>query len=124
MIEILSDKISWIDVEKWFYIFNDLSLIYVIVPFFVLELIRYTVKKRLNKDVLLDSLANIITFGGYIFIEMILGLLAITKIYFWIYENFSLPHLEINWVTIIACVLLADFAYYWEHRMMHRIGIG
>jgi len=124
MIEILSDKISWIDVEKWFYIFNDLSLIYVIVPFFVLELIRYTVKKRLNKDVLLDSLANIITFGGYIVIEMILGLLAITKIYFWIYENFSLPHLEINWVTIVACVLLADFAYYWEHRMMHRIGIG
>lgn len=124
MIEILSKKLDWVDVDYWFYIFNDLSLIYIIIPFFVLELIRYAYLKRLNKDLILDSIANIITFGGFFLIEIILGLLAITKVYFWIYNNFSLPHLELNWITIITCILLADFAYYWEHRMMHRIGIG
>ncbi|WP_299247364.1 sterol desaturase family protein [uncultured Aquimarina sp.] len=124
MIEILSKKLEWLDVQYWFYVLNDLSLIYIIVPFFILELIRYAFKKRLTKDLIFDSIANIITFGAFFVIEIILGLLAITKVYFWIYYNFSLPHLELNWITIISCIFLADFAYYWEHRMMHRIGIG
>lgn len=124
MIEFLSKKLDWIDVEYWFYVLNDLSLVYIIIPFFILELIRYGWQKRLNKDLIFDSIANIITFGAFFVIEIILGLLAVTKFYFWIYESVSLPHLELNWATIITCVLLADFAYYWEHRMMHRIGIG
>lgn len=124
MIEFLSKKLEWIDVQYWFYVLNDLSLVYIILPFFILELIRYAFKKRLTKDLVFDSIANIITFGAFFLIEIILGLLAITKVYFWVYTNFSLPHLELNWITIIACILLADFAYYWEHRMMHRIGIG
>ncbi len=124
MIEFLSKELSWIDVDYWFYVFNDLSLIYIIVPFFVLELIRYAWQKRLNTNLVLDSVANIITFGAFLTIEFLLGLLAVTKLYFWVYNHISLPHLELNWMTIITCVLLADFAYYWEHRMMHRIGIG
>jgi len=124
MIQFLSKELSWIDVDYWFYVFNDLSLIYIIVPFFVLELIRYAWQKRLNTNLVLDSVANIITFGAFLTIEFLLGLLAVTKLYFWVYNHISLPHLELNWITIITCVLLADFAYYWEHRMMHRIGIG
>ena len=124
MIEILSKKLAWIDVQYWFYVLNDLSFLYLILPFFGLELLRYAFRKELSKDLLLDSLANVITFAAFLLIEVVLGLLAITKLYFWVYENFSLPQLELNWTTVIACVLLADFAYYWEHRMMHRIGIG
>ncbi len=124
MIDFLSKKLDWLNVEYWFYVLNDLSLVYIILPFFILELIRYAYQKRLTKDLILDSVANIITFGAFFIIEIILGILAITKVYFWIYDNFSLPHLELNWATIITCILLADLAYYWEHRMMHRIGIG
>ncbi|MBG6129471.1 sterol desaturase/sphingolipid hydroxylase (fatty acid hydroxylase superfamily) [Aquimarina sp. EL_43] len=124
MIEFLSKQLSWIDVNYWFYLINDLSLLYIIIPFFVLELIRYAWQKRLNKNLVFDSIANIITFGAFLLIEIILGVLAITKLYYWLYNNASLPHLELNWATIISCIVLADFAYYWEHRMMHRIGIG
>ncbi|MCK8520200.1 sterol desaturase family protein [Aquimarina sp. D1M17] len=124
MIEFLSKQLNWIDVEYWFYIFNDLSLLYLILPFFILELIRYAYLKRLNRDLILDSIANIITFGAFLITEVFLGILAITKVYFWIYNNFSLPHLELNWTTIFCAILLADFAYYWEHRLMHRIGLG
>lgn len=124
MLEFLSKKLDWIDVNHWFHILNDMSFIYIILPFFVIKLLRYAYLKRLDKNLILDSLANIITFGGFLVIEIILGLLAITKIYYWLHLNFSLPHLDLNWATIISCVLLADFAYYWEHRMMHRIGIG
>lgn len=124
MIEFLSKKLEWIEVTYWFHVFNDLSLLYIIIPFFILELIRYAWQKRLSKALVLDSIANIITFGAFFLIEIALGILAVTKLYFWFYEHASLPHLELNWATIISCVLLADFAYYWEHRMMHRIGIG
>lgn len=112
------------DVEAFFYVFNDLSFIYIIVPFFILELIRYFFLKRLDQNVLLDSTANVITFGAYLLIEYVLGIIVVTKIYYWIHIHFSLPHLPWNIFNIIFVILLADFAYYWDHRMMHRIGIG
>ena len=37
-------------INRFFYIFNDLSVLYIIVPFFVLELVRYLVTKKLNKN--------------------------------------------------------------------------
>ncbi|MEM7187329.1 MAG: sterol desaturase family protein [Bacteroidota bacterium] len=124
MIEWLSKELSWIDVDYWFHMINDLSVFYVMIPFFIIELIRYAWQKRLDKDLIFDSIANVVTFGAFVTIEIILGLLAVTKLYFWVYEHWSLPHLDLNWVTIITCVLLADLAYYWEHRTMHRVGIG
>ncbi|MDT7832616.1 sterol desaturase family protein [Flavobacteriaceae bacterium S356] len=107
-----------------FYIFNDLSLGYIIVPFFSIELIRYVVLKRLNKDLILDSIANVITFFLFIGIEYVLGILLVIKLYTYASYYAILPELLINWVTIASCILLADFLYYWEHRLMHRIGIG
>lgn len=124
MIDFLTNELHWGSVAYWFSVFNDLSLVYIIIPFFIIELIRYLVVKRFNKDLVLDSIANVITFGAFIVIEYILGILAITKVYFWVHSNMSLPHLPMNWVTIISCILLADFAYYWDHRLMHRISIG
>ncbi len=124
MIEFLSKHLDWVDVNYWFYIFNDLSLIYVIIPFFIFELIRYRYLNRLTKNIVYDSIANLITVFAFTLIEYVLGILFMTKVYFWVYENMSLPHLPLNWATIITCILLADFAYYWDHRMMHRIGLG
>ncbi len=124
MMEAVTRALDWDAVLDWFYVLNDLSLVYVIVPFFCVELIRYAFLKRLGFDVIGDSVANVITFVSFVTIEYALGILFVTKLYFWIYENLSLPHLSLNWVTIITCVLLADLMYYWDHRMMHRIGIG
>ena len=113
---------EWI--EYLFYVFNDLSLVYIIIPFFAIELIRYLLLKKLNKDLVLDSIANVITFFFFIGIEYVLGILLVTKLYTYASFYSILPELPINWVTIISCILLADFLYYWEHRLMHRIGVG
>ena len=118
------DTLNWERVEYWFYIFNDLSLVYVFIPFFIIELIRYKFQKKLNWDMLGDSLANVITLLAFLAIEAILGFLFVIQLYFWVHANTILPHLPLNLITIISCVLLADFAYYWEHRMMHRLSIG
>ncbi len=124
MIDFLTKELSWIDVQYWFEIFNNWSVPFVIIPFFIFELIRYTVFKRMNMNLIKDSVANVITFVTFVFIEYILGILALTKLFFWVHANISLPHLPLNGITIICCILLADFAYYWEHRMLHRMGIG
>ena len=52
-------------VDYYFYIFNDLSVVYIIIPFFSIELFRYLYLKRLNKNVLLDSVANIVTIFAF-----------------------------------------------------------
>lgn len=111
-------------IDYLFYLFNDLSVIYIIIPFFMIELIRYLFLKRLNKNLILDSIANIITVFLFVGIEYILGILLVTKLYMYASYYAFLPELPLNWITIISCILLADFLYYWEHRMMHRIGIG
>ena len=91
--------------------------------FFFVELIRYAFLKRLSLDVIGDSVANVITFTCFVAIEYAAGAFSLSPtLYFWIYENFSLTHLSLNWVTIVT--LLADLMYYWDHRMMHRIGVG
>ena len=111
-------------VDYLFYLFNDLSVIYIIIPFFVIELIRYLFQKRLNKELVLDSVANVITVFLFVGIEYILGILLLTKLYTYASIYSVLPELPLNWITITSAILLADFLYYWEHRMMHRIGLG
>ncbi|MGH1365983.1 MAG: sterol desaturase family protein [Calditrichia bacterium] len=112
------------EVEYWFSLINDGSLFYIIIPFFILELIRYTILRRLSWDIIGDSVANIITLVLFLATEVILGILFLYQLYFGVYQNLSLPHLPLNLPTIISCILLADFAYYWDHRLMHRVGIG
>lgn len=111
-------------IEYLFYIFNDLSIVYIIIPFFVIELIRYVYQKRLNKDIVLDSVANVITLLAFVGVEYILGILLVIKLYTYASFYALLPELPLNWLTIISGIVLADFLYYLEHRLMHRIGIG
>ena len=122
--EFFTQILSQEKVFGWFELINDGSPFYIILPFFLVELIRYGFLKRLNWNVIGDSVANMITLVAFIAIEFFLGALILYKLYFYIYEHFSLPHLPLNLVTVICCIMLADFAYYWDHRVMHRIGIG
>lgn len=122
--EFLTETFELEDLQYFFDYINNGSVFYIIIPFFILELIRYAVLKRLNWNILGDSIANVITVIAFVMIEFALGALLLYKLYFYVYEYMSLAHLPLNIVTVTACILLADFAYYWDHRVMHRIGIG
>lgn len=122
--DFLAQNISVNQVLAWFDWLNNYSIVYIILPFFVVELIRYLVLNRLKWNILGDSIANVITLFAFLAIEYILGILFVYKIYAWVHAHLSLAHLPLNAVTIVSCMLLADIAYYWDHRLMHRIGIG
>lgn len=96
---------------------------YASIAFLGFELLRLLFKKTLTKNVLGDTVTNFMTLGMFIGINLFLAGLYVGTFYFF-YEYFSITQLPINIWTIVACIVLADIAYYWEHRAMHRFGLG
>ncbi len=44
-------------------------------------------------------------------------------IYTFVYEQWAFFNLEQNWITFAAAMILFDFLFYWEHRMVHTISL-
>ncbi|MFB9888028.1 sterol desaturase family protein [Balneatrix alpica] len=91
---------------------------------FVLELIRLGFKRQLSWNMAGDSLTNFITLAAFIVLSAALIAAAYTGLFYWVYTDFSLTQLPMSWWTVLGCLILADLAYYWEHRFLHRVGIG
>lgn len=103
----------WLD--DWFFA--------IAIVFFLVELLRLTLQGRMTKKILGDSAVNFITLAAH------LGAIALCagmylEMFYKVYPDLSLTMLPSNYWTIGICVILADFAYYWEHRTAHRIGLG
>lgn len=90
---------------------------------FVIELLRYAVKKKLSWNMLGDSLANLMTLLFLLITVLMVGLAYIGAMVF-AYEHYSLVQLPITGWTILGCLILADLAYYWEHRFLHSNGLA
>ena len=89
-----------------------------------LEGLRLLWLKRLTWNVIGDAITNFITLYAFLGISLLFYASFYLAGFYFFYEYFSITKLNTNIWTIIACILLADLAYYWEHRMMHRVGIG
>ncbi|MEM8563385.1 MAG: sterol desaturase family protein [Pseudomonadota bacterium] len=89
----------------------------------LLELIRYAWQKRMSWSLLGDTLSNFATFFAFVIVTY--GLLAVIYVatYYTVWNNISWQ-LEVTPLTALLCLLLADLAYYWEHRFLHRVGVG
>lgn len=111
-------QLAYLDdqLNNWFMI---LALI-----FLSIEMIIYKRKGKLTKDLVFDTLTNFITLGFFILIGYFIAGYLLINSYFHIYEYWSLFEIESNLGMLILCVVLADFIYYWEHRFMHRFGLG
>ncbi|MEM9533872.1 MAG: sterol desaturase family protein [Pseudomonadota bacterium] len=87
------------------------------------ELVRYALKKKFSGNLAADTATNFVTFvlsvgASYLLLgAFYLGAYALL-------HQWALFAIPINAVTVIACVVLADLAYYWEHRFTHRVGIA
>jgi len=49
---------------------------------------------------------------------------AYVAVFYHAWTHWSLVQLPITPWSVALCVVLADFAYYCEHRFTHRVGIG
>ena len=110
-------------VYDWEVLLND--YIFLIASALLLfELVRYAFKKVLSWHLIGDALTNFLTLIAFLVISY--GLLAAVYItaYYYVLEHLSLIKIPITWWSVAICVVLADLAYYWEHRFSHRVGIA
>lgn len=104
---------TWID--DWFLVFAF--------ALFIIELLRYAIKKKMSWNLLGDSTANFATLAMFIVIvALVAGVYA--GVFFYVYDNFRIIDLPLTGWTIVGCIVLADLAYYWEHRFLHMNGFG
>lgn len=109
--------LEWLEnfVNDWFFVFA--------LAFLAFEFARYAIYKKLSWTLLGDTITNYITLGFFIGLTILfLGAFYVTTFYYAF--QFAIFDIEINWVTVAICVVLADLAYYWEHRFMHRVNFA
>lgn len=118
----------------WEHKFNDAEVyaweellqgygILIAVALFGLELIRYAWLRKLGWRLVGDAAASIVT--QVLFLLTAFASFGIyLSVFYAIYPRFTLVQLPTNGWTIALVILLADFMYYWEHRVAHRTGIG
>ncbi len=87
------------------------------------ELVRYAVLKKLNWTLAGDTVTNFITFAGFVVITYSFFALAYLAVLSWA-SQFAIFDIALNPATIILAIVLADLAYYWEHRFVHRVNVG
>ncbi|MEM7439893.1 MAG: sterol desaturase family protein [Pseudomonadota bacterium] len=109
--------LEWLEtfINDWFFVFA--------LAFLAFEFVRYAVYKKLSWTLVGDTLTNYITLVFFIGLTILfLGAFYITTFYYAF--QFAIFDIEINWMSVLICVILADLAYYWEHRFMHRVNLA
>ena len=109
--------LEWLEnfINDWFFVFA--------LVFLAFEFIRYAIYKKLSWTLVGDTITNYITLAFFIGLTILfLGAFYVTTFYYAF--QFAIFDIEINWMTVLICVVLADLAYYWEHRFMHRVNFA
>lgn len=119
---VLSNVLSTEFVYGWEVWLDDWFLVFAF-ALFILELLRYVFKKKMSWNLLGDSAANFATLAMFaVIVALVAGVYA--GVFFYVYDNFRIVDLPITGWTIIGCIILADLAYYWEHRFLHMNGFA
>jgi len=109
--------LEWLEtfIDDWFFVFAS--------AFLAFELVRYTIHKKLSWTLIADTVTNYLTLAAFVAITVFaLGAFYVAAFYYAF--QFAIFNIEINWITVAICVVLADLAYYWEHRFMHRVNVA
>lgn len=106
--------------EQWI---SDWSF-YIFLAMFGVELIRLAFKRKLTWDMVGDGVTNYVTLGFYLIITGVIAALFYVSVFYWVYLNFALIEIPVTVWSVLLCLVLADIAYYWEHRFAHRVGFA
>jgi sterol desaturase/sphingolipid hydroxylase (fatty acid hydroxylase superfamily) len=110
-------------VSAWEAWISDWSF-WVFLGAFVLEMLRQLYLRKLTWTELGDGVTNYITLGFYLVITYVIAAAFYVSLFYWVYFNFALVEIPTTGWTILLCLVLADIAYYWEHRFAHRVGFA
>ena len=103
---------------------NNIGLVIVLVFLFsvglgVVEFFHEIVTNKMSKDRIKEMAASVSVFLPATLTKGVVNVIWV-GIYFLVHE--LIPwHIPTNVATAIACILLIDFLYYWEHRLEHEV---
>ncbi|MYF12744.1 MAG: sterol desaturase family protein [Gammaproteobacteria bacterium] len=121
--EFLNQAISEHQIYEWEILLDDWIFL-AMSAFLLFELVRLAVDKALTWDVMGDTVTNFVTLFAFIGIAFVLLGAFYVGTYYFIYEYYRLMTIPITPWSVALCVVLADLAYYWEHRFTHRVGVA
>lgn len=119
--EFLSTYLSDFHLSRWETLIDDWFFVFAL-GFLIFELLRYAVVKKLNFEMVGDTVTNFITLAFFIGISFFLIAGLYVGAYVWA-SQFALFDIPTTWGSLIIALILADLAYYWEHRILHRINV-
>lgn len=109
-------------IEVWEQLLNNWFFVAALV-LLSFELLRYAFLRKFTLNLLGDTLTNYITLAFFIGIGIAIAG-AYVSIFYFVYEEFRFFTIETTPLMLVACIVAADFAYYWEHRFSHRVGMA
>lgn len=119
--ELLTTPLSVMEIsmrQEWI----ENGFFYFSLGFLAFEFVRCLFLRKMSLAMLGDAVTSFITLAMFIGITVLIAGIYVTG-FFHLYR-FALFDIGINWATILICVVLADLAYYWEHRFMHRMNLA
>ena len=117
---LLGQSITLDRIEIWEQLLNNWFFLAALV-FLLFEMLRYIFLRKFTLNLLGDTVTNYITLAFFIGIGIAIAG-AYVSIFYFVYEEFRFFTIETTPLTLAACIVAADFAYYWEHRFSHRVG--
>jgi sterol desaturase/sphingolipid hydroxylase (fatty acid hydroxylase superfamily) len=121
-LDALFSPLTEMEIYGWEEYIGDVFFLFAL-GFLAAELIRYALLKKLNWTLIGDTLTNYITLAMFIGVNLFLLAGLYLSAYLWV-SQFAVFEIGISWATVLICVVLADVAYYWEHRFVHRVNIA
>jgi len=100
-------------------------VVVLVVPLFLFFLyLEYYYTKKKNQAVYKyeSSIANISIGIAERFFNLFVAA-SFYKVFVWVHLNFALFAIASNWYTSIILLLIADFVWYWYHRLGHQVNL-
>lgn len=98
------------------------NIILFAIPFFILAMLLelyVTIKKNMNTYTVKDAFSSIAMGLGNVFLGFISKAIVLAALYY-VYQNFRLFTIPIEWWSFILIFFADDFSYYWFHRISHK----
>ncbi|MEM7300287.1 MAG: sterol desaturase family protein [Pseudomonadota bacterium] len=87
---------------------------------FAIELAEMAFKRAFSGRKIMEMVASASTQIPYLLVEVFF-LTATYSVYYIISESWISWSIPITWWSVVLILVLADFAYYWEHRIAHEV---
>lgn len=100
-------------------------IVVLVVPLFLFFLyLEYYFTKRKNLEVYKyeSSIANVSIGIAERFFNLFVSA-SFYSVFVWVYNNYALFSIDATWYTAIIVLLVADFVWYWYHRLGHQINL-